>query len=85
MNTPSFYQAYVDDYSGDGTEDSENYIDPIVAGGASLHALNDRPRQFELCGHNGYADATRNCWNTNYTNNNSISVSDGSVADCRSE
>ena len=77
MNTPSFYQAYVDDYSGDGTEDSENYIDPIVAGAHRSMRLTTDLDNSNYAGITAMPDGNAvTVWNTNYTNNNSISVSD---------
>ena len=69
MFTPSFYQVYTDDDSGDGTEDSENYVDPIVSG---AHRSQRQTTDVDNSNYAGVANTPDGnavtVWNTNYWN-----------------
>jgi hypothetical protein len=67
--TPSFYQMYTDNYSGDGTDDSEIYVDPIANGTGYTRRLttdqddSDNPATAATPDGNAVI-----AWNTNYFN-----------------
>jgi hypothetical protein len=74
--TPSFYQIYTDNDSGDGTDDSEIYVDPIVNGASYTRRLttdqdnSDNPATAAIPDGNAVI-----AWNTNYFNG-MVSVSE---------
>jgi PKD repeat protein len=77
MLTPSFYQAYTDNDSGDGTEDSENYIDPIVNGENRTRRLTTDQDDSAYAGTASTPDGNAVIvWNRTYRNSNSKWVSE---------
>jgi hypothetical protein len=77
MLTPSFYQAYTDNDSGDGTEDSENYIDPIVNGASYTQRQTTDKDNSDYAGVASTPDGNAvTVWNTDYRNSNSKNVSE---------
>ncbi len=66
---PSFYQIYTDNDSGDGTEDWETYVDPVVNGQSYTRRLttdqnkSDNPAMAAMPDGNAVV-----AWNTNYFN-----------------
>jgi hypothetical protein len=68
---PSFYQVYTDNDSGDGTEDSENYVHPIVDGASHIRRLTTDLDNSNYAGTATTPDGNAvTTWNTNYWNGN---------------
>lgn len=77
MLTPSFYQVYTDNDSGDGTEDSENYVDPVVNGENRTRRLTTDQDDSAYAGTASTPDGNAvTVWNTTYRNSNSKLVSE---------
>ncbi len=77
MLTPSFYYTYVDDESGDGTTDAENYVAPIVEGANRTRRLTTDLDDSNYAGITGMSGGNAVVsWNTSYWNYNWYSVND---------
>jgi hypothetical protein len=69
MLTPSFYQMYSDDYSGDGTEDAEIYVGPVVDGASHTQRLTTDQDNSTYPATASTPDGNAVvAWNTNYWN-----------------
>lgn len=77
MLTPSFYQVYTDDDSGDGTEDLEYYVEAVVDGSVHTRRLTTDQDNSSYSGIAATPDGHAiTLWNTDYWNSNSVWVSD---------
>ncbi len=69
MRAPSFYQVYTDNDSSDGTEDSENYVHPVVDGASHPRRLTTDQDNSNYAGTATTPDGNAvTVWNTKYWN-----------------